>query len=42
MRIAIQMLFSHLKNIRLDPLRPPQLRGWEFRAPVHLHIQWEV
>lgn len=42
MRIALELLFTRLKNIRLDPERPTQLRGWEFRAPAHLHVQWET
>jgi cytochrome P450 len=42
MRMALELLFTRLKNIRLDPERPPQLRGWEFRAPAHLWVQWDA
>ena len=38
MRIALQRLFERFPGLRLDPERPPELRGWEFRAPVHLHV----
>jgi cytochrome P450 len=40
MRIAIQRLFERLPGLHLDPRRPPELRGWEFRAPLHLHVTW--
>lgn len=40
MRIAIQRLFERLPELRLDPRRPPELRGWEFRAPQHVHVTW--
>jgi cytochrome P450 len=42
MRIAIQRLFERLPGIRIDHDRPPVFRGWEFRAPVHLHVTWGV
>ena len=35
-RLEIQALFERCPNLRLDPDRPPRLRGWEFRAPAHL------
>ncbi len=38
MRIALQRLFERYPRLRLDPERPPELRGWEFRAPAHLHV----
>ncbi len=41
MRIAIQRLFERLPTLRLDPERPPLFRGWEFRAPQHLHVRWD-
>jgi cytochrome P450 len=40
MRIALQRLFERLPGLRLDPKRPPELSGWEFRAPRHLHVTW--
>jgi cytochrome P450 len=42
MRIALQRLFERLPGLRLDPERPPEIRGWEFRAPAHLHVTWDV
>lgn len=42
MRIAIQRLFERLPGLRLDPERPPVFRGWEFRAPLHLHVRWHA
>jgi cytochrome P450 len=40
MRIALQRLFERLPHLRLDPARPPEVRGWEFRAPRSLHVLW--
>ena len=42
MRIAVQRLFERLPNLRPDPERPPLFRGWEFRAPQHLHVRWDA
>ena len=42
MRIALQRLFERLPGLRLDPNRPPELRGWEFRAPAHLHVRFDA
>jgi cytochrome P450 len=43
MRIAVATLFAGLgdRDLRLDPDRPSEVRGWEFRAPRHLHVRWE-
>jgi cytochrome P450 len=41
MRIAIQKLFERLPGLRLDADRPPLFKGWEFRAPQHLHVRWD-
>ena len=43
MEIAIGGLFERLagRGLRLDPDRPAELRGWEFRAPRHLHVRWD-
>ncbi len=40
-RLAIEALFGRCRNLRLDPAHPPVLRGWEFRAPAHLHVRWD-
>jgi cytochrome P450 len=39
-QIAMRMLFERLPDVRLDAERPPVLRGWEFRAPTHLHVRF--
>ena len=43
MEIALGALFERLggRSLRLDPDRPAVLRGWEFRAPRHLHVLWD-
>jgi cytochrome P450 len=41
-RIGIRMLFERLRGLRLIPERPPVVRGWEYRSPVHLHVRWDV
>jgi cytochrome P450 len=38
--IALRRLFERLPDVRLDADRPPVLRGWEFRAPTHLHVRF--
>jgi cytochrome P450 len=38
--IGLRRLFERLPDVRLDPQRPPELRGWEFRAPAHLHVRF--
>ncbi|MEM9579717.1 MAG: cytochrome P450 [Pseudomonadota bacterium] len=40
--IAVPMLFSRLKNLRLHPDKPVRERGWVFRGPVALPLQWDV
>lgn len=40
-RTAIQRLAERLPSLRLDPDRPPQVRGWEYRAPTSLHVRWD-
>jgi len=39
-RIALEVLLEELPTIELDPQRPAEFRGWEFRAPAHLHARW--
>jgi cytochrome P450 len=41
-RIAIQRLFERLPGLRADLDRPPVFNGWEFRAPQHLYVRWDV
>jgi cytochrome P450 len=41
-RLAIAALFEQLPNLRLDPERPPEFRGWEFRGPTHLQLRWDA
>jgi cytochrome P450 len=41
-RTAFQVLFERLPGLRLDQERPIELRGWEFRRPLHLHVRWEA
>jgi cytochrome P450 len=38
-QLAVRRLFERLPHLRLDPAHPPCLRGWEFRAPAHLHVR---
>ncbi len=40
-RTAFRVLFERLPNLRLDDQRPIELRGWEFRRPLHLHVRWD-
>jgi cytochrome P450 len=42
MRVAIGLLFERLPHLRLDPERPPLVRGWEYRAPVHLPVRFDA
>ncbi|HUC27196.1 MAG TPA: cytochrome P450 [Streptosporangiaceae bacterium] len=37
-RIAIDVLLRRYPRISLDPARPPEFRGWEFRAPRNLDV----
>jgi cytochrome P450 len=37
-KIAIDELLRRFPRIALDPDRPPQFRGWEFRAPRRLDV----
>jgi cytochrome P450 len=39
-RTAWRVLLDRLPGLRLDPDRPIELSGWEFRSPHHLHVQW--
>ena len=37
-KIAIEALLQRFPNLALDPARPPEFRGWEFRAPRRLDV----
>jgi cytochrome P450 len=39
-RAAWRVLLGRLPSLRLDPERPIEISGWEFRSPHHLHVQW--
>jgi cytochrome P450 len=39
-RAAWRILLDRLPRLRLDPERPIEISGWEFRSPHHLHVQW--
>jgi cytochrome P450 len=39
-RTAWRILLDRLPGLRLDPDRPIEISGWEFRSPHHLHVQW--
>jgi cytochrome P450 len=39
-RTALKLLFDRLPNLRLDPARPPAVRGLVFRKPQTLHAMW--
>jgi cytochrome P450 len=40
-RIPLRLLFERLPGLRLDPDRPAEITGWEFRGPRALHIVWD-
>jgi cytochrome P450 len=37
-RIALEALLRRFPRLALDPARPPEFRGWEFRAPRRLDV----
>ena len=39
-RTAWRVLLERLPGLRLDPDRPIEISGWEFRSPHHLHVLW--
>jgi cytochrome P450 len=41
-RIALEVLLERLPDITLDAERPAEFRGWEFRAPMHLHARFSA
>ena len=40
--IAVPMIFDRLKNLRLHNKKPVVQKGWVFRGPVSLPVQWDV
>jgi cytochrome P450 len=40
-RTGIRMLLEQLPGLRLDPERPVEVRGWEFRSPQSLDVVFE-
>lgn len=41
-RQALAALIRRLPGLRLDPARPPEVRGLVFRKPVSLHACWDT
>jgi cytochrome P450 len=40
-RVSLEILLDRLPGLRLDPERPPELSGWEFRAPDATWVLWD-
>jgi cytochrome P450 len=40
-RTGWRVLFDRLPNVELDPDRPIEISGWEFRSPHHLWAGWK-
>jgi hypothetical protein len=40
-RVSLEVLLDRLPNLRLNPERPVELRGWEFRAPLSTWVGWD-
>ena len=40
-RMSTDILLDRLPHLRLDPNRPVELRGWEFRAPSSTWVRWD-
>jgi cytochrome P450 len=39
-QMALRALFERLPDLRLDPERPSEPQGFNFRRPEHLHVRW--
>jgi cytochrome P450 len=39
-RVSMEILFERLPGLRLEPGRPVTCRGWEFRAPDSVWVDW--
>jgi cytochrome P450 len=40
-RTSLALAYERLANLRLDPERPTEITGWEFRSPLHLHLHFD-
>ena len=40
--IALRCLFERLPGLRLDPARPSEPVGFNFRRPPHLYVSWDT
>ena len=40
-RVSLEILLERLPGLRLDPDQPPELSGWEFRAPDSTWVRWD-
>ena len=40
-RVSLDVLLDRLPGLRLDPERPVELSGWEFRAPSSTWVRWD-
>jgi cytochrome P450 len=40
--VALATLLERLPGLRLDPERPPAIRGLVFRKPAELHVRWDA
>jgi cytochrome P450 len=40
-RSALRTLLERLPGLRLDPDRPAEMSGWEFRSPEHIHLLFD-
>lgn len=41
-RTTFRILLERLRGLRLDPGRPIEITGWEFRSPRHLHLLFDT
>jgi cytochrome P450 len=41
-RIALEIMLEQLPGFRMDPLRPAIPRGYEFRQPKSMHLEWDL
>ena len=41
-RVSLEILLDRLPGLALDPDRPPEVSGWEFRAPRSTWVRWET
>ncbi len=41
-RTALRTLLERLPGLRVDPDRPAEMSGWEFRSPEHVHLLFDA